>query len=84
MEQCLRSAVNDSSGSDWAKCLPMVQYAINDSIHASTGYSPFELVYGERPASGLDHYLETALGSDHLAPPGWEGVREEVEGNGRS
>jgi len=67
MEQCLRSAVNDR-GTDWVKCLPMVQYAINDSVHASTGYSPFELVYGERPASGLDHYLTAALGMDHLHP----------------
>ena len=50
------------------KCLPMVQYAINDSVHASTGYSPFELVYGERPFSGLDHYLSAALGMDHLHP----------------
>ena len=55
-------------GSDWVKCLPMVQYAINDSVHASTGYSSFELVYGERPSSGLDHYLSAALGMDHLHP----------------
>ena len=31
---------------DWPKHLPMVEFSINSSIVASTGYAPFELMYG--------------------------------------
>jgi len=32
---------------DWAKILPAVEFAINNSKNASTGFSPFFLCYGE-------------------------------------
>ncbi|KAG4223361.1 hypothetical protein PC116_g28171 [Phytophthora cactorum] len=25
----------------WSDCLPMVEFAINNSVHASTGHTPF-------------------------------------------
>ena len=34
---------------DWPKHLPMVEFSINSSIVASTGYAPFELTYGYVP-----------------------------------
>ena len=34
---------------DWPKHLPMVEFSINSSIVASTGYVPFELTYGYMP-----------------------------------
>jgi hypothetical protein len=34
------------------------EFAINDSIHASTGYTPFQLVFAESPHSHLDLFLE--------------------------
>ncbi|KAF8757845.1 hypothetical protein RHS01_03640 [Rhizoctonia solani] len=34
---------------DWAKWLPLVEYAYNNAKHAATGKTPFELVYGRNP-----------------------------------
>ena len=34
---------------DWAECIPMVEFAINMSISASTGFAPFKLTYGYMP-----------------------------------
>ncbi|KZT50354.1 hypothetical protein CALCODRAFT_424117, partial [Calocera cornea HHB12733] len=46
--QILRAVVSDDQ-SDWGNRLPMVEYAINASSNASTGYAPFELNYGHVP-----------------------------------
>ena len=34
---------------DWDLFLPCAMYAMNDSQHASTGLTPFEVVFGRRP-----------------------------------
>src|SRR6202051_1041353 len=34
---------------DWPQHLPMVEFAINSSVSASTGFAPFELMYGYIP-----------------------------------
>ncbi|QRW20745.1 Retrotransposable element Tf2 protein [Rhizoctonia solani] len=35
--------------SDWAKWLPLAEYAYNNAKHAATGKLPFELVYSRNP-----------------------------------
>ena len=39
---------------DWVVKLSMVEFAINVSTNASTGYAPFELVYGFMPRMTME------------------------------
>ena len=43
---------------DWDEHLAACEFAINDSQHASTGLTPFQMMYGESPLSHLDLFLE--------------------------
>jgi transposase InsO family protein len=35
--------------SEWAKFLPMAEFAYNSHVHSASGTSPFELLYGYKP-----------------------------------
>jgi hypothetical protein len=48
VSQILRAVVQPDQ-LDWPKHLPMVEFAINSSVNASTGFTPFELTYGYNP-----------------------------------
>ena len=54
--QILRALVN-SDQTDWAEKCPMVEYAVNASVSATTGLSPFELNYGYAPR--ISKHVET-------------------------
>ena len=45
LKQMLRNVINQN-GSDWDELLPYVLYAYREVPQASTGFSPFELIYG--------------------------------------
>jgi transposase InsO family protein len=34
---------------DWAKILPITEFAYNSHVHSASGSSPFELLYGYQP-----------------------------------
>ena len=38
---------------NWEKYLPLVEYAYNNTVHASTGKTPFEIVEGRRKVPPL-------------------------------
>ena len=38
----------------WEECLPHVEFAYNRTVHSSTQFSPFEIVYGFNPLTPLD------------------------------
>ena len=48
MEAYLRAFVNFKQN-DWARLLPMAEFAYNNAKNASTGYTPFELNCGYHP-----------------------------------
>ena len=53
VEQYLRHFVNERQN-DWSSLLPTAEFALNNRVNASTGKSPFELVYGYSPRVGLE------------------------------
>ena len=52
LEDCLRAYVSTSQD-DWDKMLPMVEFAINNSVNTSTNETPFFLNYGRHPHTPL-------------------------------
>eukprot|EP00959_Pyramimonas_sp_CCMP1952_P075417 1576142-Pyramimonas_sp.AAC.1 len=66
METVLRAFV-DPRQTDWSRHLSAVEFAINESVHSATGYSPFQLVYGESPLSHLDLFLLSARREEQQA-----------------
>ncbi|KAK3287764.1 hypothetical protein CYMTET_4718 [Cymbomonas tetramitiformis] len=50
----------DANVEDWDLFTTNVEFAINDSRSESTGFTPFELVFGFSPLSQLDLFLEAA------------------------
>ena len=53
LKQMLRKVINEN-GSDWDELLPYVLYAYREVPQASTGFSPFELIYGRDLRGPLD------------------------------
>src|SRR5215813_235279 len=53
LSQLLRTIVNKNLKS-WEDCLPFIEFAYNRSIHSTTSYSPFEIVYGFNPLTPMD------------------------------
>ena len=69
VEQILRGFVN-ASGDDWDLILPMAEFAYNNTVSPSTGYSPFYLNAGRHPIAPCDlsDILREASGSTPPAP----------------
>lgn len=47
-------AENNKQEKDWPTALQLIVYAINTTRHQSTGYTPFELIYGFNPTVALE------------------------------
>ena len=56
LEAYLRIFV-DEQQEDWAKLLPCAEFSYNNSMHAATGKSPFQLNLGRDPQMGLSRPL---------------------------
>lgn len=54
---------------NWDVYLPSVVFAINNAVNSSTGYSPFEVLYGQRPKFPLANHTHSfkSLPNDTLA-----------------
>lgn len=53
----LRSFVNPAQ-SDWDEFLPAVEFAYNNSVQASTKYTPFFLNFGRHPHNPMSHVAQ--------------------------
>ena len=42
---------------NWEDCLPFIKFVYNRSVHCTTNFSPFEIVYGFNPLTPLDLLL---------------------------
>ena len=60
LEQFLRHYVS-SRQDDWDDYLDIAEFAINDSVNPSTGYSPFYLMYGVNPSCAVDLACESVV-----------------------
>ena len=57
LKQMLKKAM-DTDGKIWDQLLPHGLFAVREVPQASTGFSPFELLYGRRPRGLLDFAKE--------------------------
>ena len=60
----LLRAVISKNIKTWEECLPHVEFACNRTVHSSTKFSPFEIVYGFNPSTRL--YLSPLPVSEHV------------------
>ncbi|CAJ0964630.1 unnamed protein product [Ranitomeya imitator] len=58
LKSMLRKAI-EKDGRDWDCLLPYLMFSIREVPQASTGFSPFELLYGRHPRGLLDIAKET-------------------------
>ena len=56
-ESILRKFVNHRQ-TNWDTKLSAVEYAINDSVHSTTGFTPFQLDTGSDPSTNIDFVLD--------------------------
>ena len=78
IEQYLRAYINYRQ-SDWAEWLAIAEFAYNDKIQTSTGYSPFFINYGLHPYKGSNPRREPINESAGEFAKAMQTVREEVE-----
>jgi hypothetical protein len=73
LETMLRAYVSKDRD-DWADWLKLLEFAYNSNIHASTGTTPFLLLYGFEPKTPLDFLLP----KDRSSSSGTYGMRKDV------
>ena len=57
------------SQKDWDECLPYLLFAYREVPQESTGFSPFELLYGRNVRGPLDVLRETWTGETEEGMP---------------
>lgn len=74
LEEMLRAFVRFDQ-TDWDDHLTAAELAVNNSKHASTGYTPFYLNYGQEVSMPIDHELNASLSHTRNNPTAIERLR---------
>jgi hypothetical protein len=53
LSQLLRVVIQKNLKS-WEECLPFIEFAYNRTMHLTTSFSPFEIVYRLNPLTPMD------------------------------
>jgi len=69
----LRACVLESGG-NWKELLPLIEFAYNNSYHASIGMDPYEALYGRKCRTPL---CWTEVGEERILGP--EIIQETTE-----
>ena len=64
LEEMLRHYVSPHQ-SDWNTYLPLCEFAINNSVNESTGYTPFYLAYGYHPITPANSLIVSSVPAAH-------------------
>ena len=56
--------LSDTEKADWKSHVPTLTHAYNAATHASTGYSPFYLMFGRHPRLSVDAFLGLWIDKD--------------------
>ena len=56
--------LSDTEKADWKSHVPTLTHAYNAATHASTGYSPFYLMFGRHPRLSVDAFLGLCIDKD--------------------
>ena len=73
------SHVVQSYGRQWHKYVPMMVWALREVLNATTGVSPYLLVYGRVPRGPLAILKETWTGEREVTPPLSQPVEEYLQ-----
>jgi hypothetical protein len=60
LEEYLRHFISPRQD-NWDESLDLAEFAINDSVSPSTGYSPFQLAFDQQPISPVDAAVNSVL-----------------------
>jgi transposase InsO family protein len=62
--QTLRTIMPEDRRHDWHLLLPAASYAYNTAVNATTGFTPFFLMYGREASDAFDAAMMTELGAE--------------------
>ncbi|KRY31610.1 Transposon Ty3-I Gag-Pol polyprotein [Trichinella spiralis] len=57
-------AMEEAQDDDWETRIPQVCFAYNASVHETTGYAPFEIMFGRPPRLPVDAAFNTNMGKE--------------------